>query len=496
MLTLEQRKELLTLFRQTPSEDGEWLNFEGIQAHFPTQYKPRDWAKLLCALLDKGMIKVRDRRGEEEGLFISLIEKKKQERELIDDIREALLICESIEPPKSLLHFHRLTSNRFRKTALLQLLEQVNASVLDLRVICRYVEAFFANEMPFSLNDLKLGKRAFLELNEQVAAERFMPELQDLIRLERDRCSIWFENVPTPRLSKLLRDEPIPVIQASRKRQQGLLTEIQSAFLPRQELCFNAAEQELFHDLQRLILRRSPLEEGALSVLLHGPSGTGKTAFVHQLARQAGADVLQLNFEAISSKWIGETQKNIQSVFDTYRNKKKGSDKHVFLLLNEADSLMNRRVQVTRSNDGFHNQNQTQLLQVLEDFEGIVFATTNLYKNIDEAFHRRFLFHLEVKLPERDTRERLLTHSPLHTMVSGQLRQALLEAVWSPAELKNAGQKVQLFRTMYDNWDESRLERLLQESGLLRAPRKLGFSTRNPLHGSFSRDTHVETPSR
>ncbi len=187
---------------------------------------------------------------------------------------------------------------------------------------------------------------------------------------------------------------------------------------------------------------------------------------------------MQLNFSEIQSKWIGETEKNIRLAFEQYDKKRKASNRPVILLINEADGLMNRRVSVSISNDAFHNHAQTQLLELLEDFQGIVIATTNLYQNIDEAFHRRFLFRTEIRMPNRSTREMILSSSVISDYLSKDAFQKIVEAEWSPAQIKNIEQKIRQLSAI-QTIDEAMIESLLFQDDMLQKKRRLGFVQKN-----------------
>lgn len=70
------------------------------------------------------------------------------------------------------------------------------------------------------------------------------------------------------------------------------------------------------------------------------------------------------------------------------------------LLFNEADGVINKRKDSNSSAVAqTENEIQNIILQEMEEFKGILIATTNLTDNIDTAFERRFLFKLELTVP-------------------------------------------------------------------------------------------------
>lgn len=131
-----------------------------------------------------------------------------------------------------------------------------------------------------------------------------------------------------------------------------------------------------------------------VSALFSGPPGTEKTMAACLVAKELGLDVFQVDLSKIVSKWIGETERNLASLFDA------AESCHAILLFDEADTLFGRRTDVRSSNDRYANQEVNYLLQRMESFTGICFLTTNFATAIDEAFRRRLSMHLHFPLPE------------------------------------------------------------------------------------------------
>lgn len=140
-----------------------------------------------------------------------------------------------------------------------------------------------------------------------------------------------------------------------------------------------------------------------VSILLYGLPGTGKTESVFQLARLTGRDVLMADISSIRQKYVGESEKQLKALFKEYRDAQQQLTPTPILLFNEADAIFNRRLDAERSTDIMNNSLQNILLQELEDFQGILMATTNLQKSFDSAFERRFLFKVEFGLPDAQT---------------------------------------------------------------------------------------------
>lgn len=137
-----------------------------------------------------------------------------------------------------------------------------------------------------------------------------------------------------------------------------------------------------------------------ITCLFYGAPGTGKTETVYQLARATGRDVMQISIAGIRDKFVGESEKNIKGVFTRYKLLCESNSTMPILFINEADALINSRIERTQSSvEKMDNAIQNILLQEMESFDGILIATTNLTGTIDKAFDRRFLFKVEFDKP-------------------------------------------------------------------------------------------------
>ena len=147
--------------------------------------------------------------------------------------------------------------------------------------------------------------------------------------------------------------------------------------------------------------------------LFYGAPGTGKTETVFQLARQTGRDILQVNISEIKSMWVGESEKNIKSVFDQYRARVDKASVAPILLFNEADAIIGKRQEgAERAVEKMENSIQNIILQEMETLNGILIATTNLAQNMDKAFERRFLYKIKFNKPTLEARMQIW-----HTML-------------------------------------------------------------------------------
>lgn len=174
-------------------------------------------------------------------------------------------------------------------------------------------------------------------------------------------------------------------------------------------LFFDAYEQEQVDRLTNLLmpenfaavqkrLSDNGMRNGFAS-LFYGAPGTGKTETVYQIARQTGRDILPINVSEIKSVWVGESEKNIKKLFDDYRENVSHAEIAPILLFNEADALLGTRLETLRSVDKMENALQNIILQEMENLNGIMIATTNMTRNLDKAFERRFIYKIEFSNP-------------------------------------------------------------------------------------------------
>ena len=132
--------------------------------------------------------------------------------------------------------------------------------------------------------------------------------------------------------------------------------------------------------------------------LFEGPSGTGKTMAAEILAGDVGMDLYRIDLSSVVSKYIGETEENLEEIFEAATNS------NAILLFDEADAVFGDRAQVSDATDRYANAEVNYLLQRIENYDGIVLLTTNYSSNIDSAFQRRIDHTVSFKQPQQDTR--------------------------------------------------------------------------------------------
>jgi hypothetical protein len=138
-----------------------------------------------------------------------------------------------------------------------------------------------------------------------------------------------------------------------------------------------------------------------VTALFSGPPGTGKTLSASLIAQALGLELFRLDLSGVVSKYIGETEKNLDRVFRAAHRS------NAILFFDEADSLFGKRTEVKDAHDRYANIETSYLLQKLESFEGLAILATNFKKNIDAAFLRRIDVLVDFPMPAKEDRRRL-----------------------------------------------------------------------------------------
>lgn len=202
------------------------------------------------------------------------------------------------------------------------------------------------------------------------------------------------------------------------RRQTGrrLLTFTQRVAVPSgldldAEIVLPAEQKQQLHDLADRIRLRNVLAErhpqdawrrpSGVVCLFTGSSGTGKTLAAACVASALGKDLLRVDLPAVVSKWVGETEKNLQQVFA------EAEDANAVMFFDEAEAFFAKRGEVKGAQDRWAMMETDYLLQRIEGYTGAVILATNLRQHIDEAFLRRIHVIIEFPFPDRSGREEL-----------------------------------------------------------------------------------------
>lgn len=146
----------------------------------------------------------------------------------------------------------------------------------------------------------------------------------------------------------------------------------------------------------------------AVSAILYGGPGTGKTELAKQIARSTRRNLLLVDASKLTGSYIGESERNYRDLFRNFRYIEAVSSQAPIMFIDEADGILGQRIpDPGSSRDRYMNTIQNIILEELSDFEGILIVTTNLSSNLDEAMDRRFLMKIEFHAPDEETRKRI-----------------------------------------------------------------------------------------
>lgn len=265
-----------------------------------------------------------------------------------------------------------------------------------------------------------------------------LPFAQPVLRLEplsdQDRIELWHEalgpHMPDmrekigliaehfrfgPRLIAAAAREGGDLWQACREKAGRELDELADRIIPGFGWDDIVLPAEVVHDLKAAVaqIRHSARVYGAfgmgrkyprgrgVSVLLSGPSGTGKTMAAEVIARDLDLDLYRVDLSRIVSKYIGETEKNLRAVFDA------AETSGAVLFFDEADALFGKRSEVKDSHDRYANIEVSYLLQRMESYSGLAILATNMKNYFDPSFMRRIRFVIDVPFPDAAARRRI-----------------------------------------------------------------------------------------
>ena len=165
--------------------------------------------------------------------------------------------------------------------------------------------------------------------------------------------------------------------------------------------------QEIIHAMQTLTIvhyhwgTARAWNESGLSVLFCGSPGTGKTMAAEVLAESLGLPMYRVDISQVTSKYVGETEKNLKRIFDA------AEVSDCVLFFDEADALFGKRTEVKDAHDRFANIEISYLLERMERFKGLAILSTNRRNDLDEGFMRRLRYILEFPVPGFEQRKKI-----------------------------------------------------------------------------------------
>lgn len=256
----------------------------------------------------------------------------------------------------------------------------------DIELRMKYQQLFSSDHIFAKHNILKIDAPPD---NEPVwsGSLQLSEELIDLITLGQIRKPDFNRSFPAKRISTGISWDELVLNHETMDQVQELITWI-------------AHEKTLMADWEL-----SRILKPGYKCLFHGPSGTGKTLTASLIGKQVGKDVYRIDLSSVVSKYIGETEKNLEKIFN------KASHIDCILFFDEADALFGKRTNISDAHDRYANQEVSYLLQRVEDFPGLVILASNFKSNMDDAFLRRFQSIIHFPMPEAPERKRLWEQS-------------------------------------------------------------------------------------
>ena len=217
---------------------------------------------------------------------------------------------------------------------------------------------------------------------------------------------------------------------------------------------------------------------GGPVALFSGPSGTGKSYAAEALAHALDWPLYRVDLGLLVSKYIGETEKNLNMLFDSTHGEP------MILLFDEADALFGKRGEIKEARDRYANMEVSHLLARMERHQGPCILTTNLRDAIDSAFARRFQVVVDFPRPDADARARIWKQhippkAPLapevdHRMLGdavvltgGQIRNAALHAAYLAAGEEGEVDLARIARAVWAELGKDGRERIKRNLGSL-----------------------------
>ena len=419
--------------------------FEIIEAFRKDEkYVPKDCSGLTCSQLFSELENLFDMREDNELSYKALCER----------------INHLLDSNKQLLFVQKLKSYNFDESdeLLLILFSHLFVNNNDDNIGFHDLDFIYGNEHRILWNIVK-GK---LNSGKSLLMEAKMIEYNN---------NDGFVNRESYRMTSMAKKDLFEELNLSSLNQtQNVSGMIKSGNITKKDLFYDASVKQQIADLTQLLdenhyqIIRSRMKEAGFrcgfNCLFYGSPGTGKTETVLQLARKTGRDILQVNVSEIKSMWVGESEKNIKNIFDTYRKKVSESEITPILLFNEADAIIGKRREgAEKAADKMENTIQNIILQEMETLNGILIATTNLAQNMDSAFERRFLYKIKFAKPTLDVRMKIWNEM-IPTLGEADSRVLASKYDFSGGQIENIARHYTIDNILYGK-SENPLEKLL-----------------------------------
>ena len=233
----------------------------------------------------------------------------------------------------------------------------------------------------------------------------------NLDRLEQATCLVSSQALPADTIASLNRQFTVACRELSVEGISHIAERIEPVFRIQDVVLPDNRSSQLYEIVNHIRLAPKVLDAWkfgdqlpygkGVTALFFGPSGTGKTMAAMGIANELGIQLLRVDLSRIVSKYIGDTEKNIDRVFRDAQQS--GSA----ILIDEADALLGKRSEVKDSHDRYANIEIAYLLQRMEQYEGLAMLTSNMRQNLDSAFLRRIRFIIDFPRPDAAAREKI-----------------------------------------------------------------------------------------
>jgi len=212
-----------------------------------------------------------------------------------------------------------------------------------------------------------------------------------------------------------------------------------------------------YHEFQKSLAEHGLSQN--FSIMLSGLPGTGKTELARQMARESDRTLLVVNLSSLREKFFGESEKNVRRLFDEIELIKSSLEHEPIVLFNEADGFFQHRNKESSKTGQTETAIITMFLNELENYSGILMATTNFTHGFDPAFERRWMVKLRVPQPDVQLRRQLISSKFKNYLEAEQIGYLAEKYVFAPGQLENA-LKAFLLRNSVGEKSES-IEQLL-----------------------------------
>lgn len=236
----------------------------------------------------------------------------------------------------------------------------------------------------------------------------------------------------------------------------------------------------LYPDNYKRLEEHFKKESGHLcfAALLEGPSGTGKTAFVKEIARATGRPILFTDIAQLRGKDYGHDEKMARAIFGEYLYRSCTMPMKPILFVDECDTLLcSRGNPEGNANSSLINVQNTVLeiwLQELDKFDGILFLTTNNANHMDEAIARRLLFQMHIGHPDKEIQVKLWQHF-FPAMSEAEAKEMANTTNFTGGQILKVKEKVKLKEILRGPVPFEELQRLCGTNGKIQKRNPIGF---------------------